>query len=320
MPSNARDLILSWFKEHGFDRAGCARVSSVNASTKAAYLSWLDRGYQASMGYMTRNVDKRLDPCLLLPGAKSVLVGLSNYCTPGRPPSNQPGKVAMYAGQRDYHKTLKKGLKKIADRIRAEFPEADTWIGVDTAPLLERYWAQQAGLGWIGKNTLLINRSLGSWTFIGCLLTTLEIEPDPPYGDYCGSCTRCLSACPTGAFVEPHVLDSRKCISYWTIEHRGEFEQNTFPGTHGWIFGCDDCQTVCPWNRFANPTGQPDFQPIPWTRPPRLLEWLQWTPEEWEQAVTGTALRRTGYEGFRRNCQSVLDQAGTSSQPEATTA
>lgn len=317
MTADARTRIFTWFRDNGFDRVGCARATAVDSRTGDGFRSWLAQGYQADMDYMERNVEKRLDPQLLLPGSKTVLVALANYYSPDKDQRKIPGQVAMYAGQRDYHKTLKKALKTVADQIRLTYPGTQTWIGVDSSPVLERYWAQQAGLGWIGKNTLLINQEIGSWTFIGCLLTTLELEADSPHTDHCGTCTRCLDVCPTNAFVGPHILDSRKCISYWTIEHRGPFDRDAYPGLHGWIFGCDECQTVCPWNRFAKPTAQPDFSPISWAHPPRLMDWIRWTPEEWDQSVTGTALRRTRYEGFMRNCQAVVDETGTGSHPEA---
>ena len=293
--------------ESGFDAVGFARAEPVAPAVDRSFRRWLEKGHQASMAFMERHLEERLDPLLLLPEARSVIVVLSNYCRDNPTADLSSGKIARYAGGRDYHRVVGKELKRLCARIENEFPSAATWYEVDTGPVLERYWAQKAGLGWVGKNSLLLSKEFGSWTFIGIILTSLPLESDAPHADHCGSCTRCLEACPTGAFVEPGVLDSRRCISYWTIEHRGDLPADARSDLNGWFFGCDDCQTVCPWNRFARPTAHEDYHLRNQFRSPDLLTWAKITREEWDKLTLGTAIRRAGYEGFLRNSRNLID-------------
>lgn len=256
---------------------------------------------------MARKVEERLDPTRLLPGARTVIVGLFNYYRENPTLAWDSGKIARYAGGRDYHRVVESKLKRFAHEIQGHYPQAKTWWSVDSGPVLERYWAEQAGVGWVGKNTLLINPGLGSWTFIGVVLTDLVINPDQPHADHCGTCSRCIEACPTDALREPGVLDSGRCISYWTIEHRGEIEPEAGSHLGGWIFGCDDCQTACPWNRHAEPTSEPEFQIREEFSRPNLVQWAHQTWEEWDALTRGSAVRRAGYEGFARNCRIALE-------------
>ena len=225
------------------------------------------------------------------------------------------GKVARYARGVDYHRALWDKLESLLDWLRAERPGARGRAVVDTAPLLERDYARLAGLGWIGKNTMLISRRLGSFTFLGALLTDVELDYDPPHqGNSCGSCTRCLDACPTHAFPAPYQLDARRCISYWTIEHRGMLAENHAEELHGWVFGCDICQDVCPWNRKAPSSRLSEFDAQTDWIDPDLIEWLNRDPEAWRKQLAGTALKRTKRVGLLRNAALVL---GTRRRPEA---
>jgi len=296
-----KDRLRNLALASGFDAVGFARAEPVDQETAQHFREWIATDHQASMAYMKENIEKRLDPSLLLSEAKTVIVLLSNYHRPNPTETLEAGKIARYAGGRDYHKIIRKGLKDLRRKIEDDFPDSKNWFAVDTSPILERYWAERAGVGWVGKNTMLINRGLGTWTFIGILLTSLDILPDQPHADHCGSCTKCLEACPTQAFPGPGVLDSNRCVSYWTIEHRGDFPENV--DLHGWFFGCDDCQTACPWNRFAKPTGEPDYDLRKPFGSSDLVRWAEITRGEWDEITRGTAIRRAGYEGFRRNAR-----------------
>lgn len=286
--------------EFGFDSVGFARAGPVDVDTAERFRRFLREGRHAGMKYMEGRVEERLDPTRILPEARTVIAVLLNYHRDNPTERAQTGKIARYAGGRDYHKVMQSRLRALKKRLEELYPGAKVWHAVDTAPVLERYWAEKAGLGWVGKNTLLIARGFGSWTFLGVLLTSLEIPPDAPRRDHCGSCARCLEACPTSALLEPGVLDSGLCISYWTIEHRGELPEGA--DLHGWVFGCDDCQTVCPWNRFARPTNVSEFELGEELRRPDLVRWAALSRAEWDALTRGTALRRPGHEGWLRNC------------------
>lgn len=300
-------------RECGFDAAGFALAEPVEAQTAARYRNWIANNHQAGMNYMAQRTEERLDPLRILPEARTVIVVLSNYYRDNPTEMLGRGKIARYAGGRDYHKVLKANLERFRLRLAEAHPGIQTWCEVDTGPVLERYWAEKAGVGWVGKNTLLINQGLGSWVFIGVILTTLELTPDSPHADHCGTCDRCLAACPTSAILEPGILDSNRCISYWTIEHRGDLPQDA--ELHGWIFGCDDCQTVCPWNRHAKQTSNNEFELRPGLQSPDVVKWASQTWEEWDVLTRGTALRRAGYEGMKRNCREVMGTNSVSPPP-----
>jgi epoxyqueuosine reductase len=223
------------------------------------------------------------------------------------PPGPAHGKIARYARGLDYHRVLRERLERLLMWMRKECPNVRGRIVVDTAPLLERDFAQLAGLGWIGKNTMLINRKLGSFTFLGALLVDVELPVDSPHTvDHCGTCTRCLEACPTDAFAGPYELDSGRCISYWTIEHKGLIPREFSSRLDGWVFGCDICQDVCPWNRKASPGSLPEFEErTEWTTP-NLLQWLQHDLGGWRERLRDTALQRTKRVGLLRNAALVL--------------
>jgi epoxyqueuosine reductase len=295
----------------GFDAAGICRV--VDAPHWDAYRQWLDRGMHGSMDYLRTQLELKRSPAELLPGARSLLAVALHYGQPLPYEPSQP-KIARYALGRDYHKVLRGKLRRVAAWLHARNPEAQTRICVDSAPILERDYARMAGIGWFGKNTCLIDSRRGSWFFLGFLLTSLEIEPDRPAVGSCGSCRKCIEACPTGAIVEAdgrwHV-DARACISYLTIEHRGKFTAEQERAVGEWTFGCDVCQEVCPFNteRASQPlraprTREQDFlQAREW---PSLVELAKISEEEWDEVTRGSAVRRAGWEGLRRNARANL--------------
>jgi len=291
----------------GFDRVGIAPAQTPPSYPR--YLDWLEAGRAGSMDYLAEYADARRHPDAVLEGARSVVMLAMVY---GRK-ADRPdvGKVARYAPGDDYHTTLRARLELLADWLREQAPDASTRAVVDTAPLMERDFARLAGLGWIGKNTLLIDRKLGSFTVLGALLTDVELPPDAPHAtSHCGSCTRCLDACPTDAFVGPYQLDARRCISYWTIEHQGSIPDEAAAALHGWAFGCDVCQDVCPWNRKAPPGLLPEFAPRPEWEAPDLVEWLTRSKGRWKRLLLNSALRRAGRTALVRNAALLLGAAG----------
>jgi epoxyqueuosine reductase len=259
------------------------------------------------MSYIGRLEGIRLDPRELLPGAASVVCAIHNYASAAdpRPPDGAP-RIARYARGRDYHRVLRKKLARLAAWIEERVPGARTRLCVDTAPLLEKAWAERAGLGWRGKHTNLVVRSRGSWTFLGAIVTDVSMEPDARHLDFCGSCTRCLDVCPTRAFPEPYVLDARRCISYLTIEHRGEFTREEGAGISDHLFGCDRCLEVCPWNSFGQPTAEPDFEPRAEVVNRSAEDWAELDEAEYDRLLSGSAMRRATREGLRRNAREVL--------------
>jgi epoxyqueuosine reductase len=303
-----RELIKALSRGVGFDRCGCAAAGPVD---RAAYLrSWLSAGQAGTMEYLRRHVSERTDASVLLPGAKSVVVCALNYhqpapAMPEDEPAGPAGRVAMYAWGGDYHKIIKSKLFALIDALRARIDEPfEAKACVDTAPILEREYAARAGVGWIGKNTLVMHESLGSYFFLGEIVTTLEVDADVPALDHCGTCTRCLDACPTKAFPAAYQMDASRCISYLTIELRDESIPVEFhEGMGDWVFGCDVCQQVCPHNRRAPVTQEPRLA----IRPPgptmSLDNMIGWTDEEYRQALQGSAMKRAKPGMLRRNAR-----------------
>ncbi len=290
----------------GFSAVGIARLEP---NAHAAELdAWLAAGYGGTMTYINRQAKKRKDPRRVVPEAKYAIVTLTNYFH--GPADHRGPRIAQYAWSTDYHHIIAPRLEQLAAALRDLSPNAVTRCYVDTGPLPERELAQQAGLGWIAKNMMLINPRLGSFTYIGTVLTDAELLPDAPFaGDRCGSCRRCLDACPTDAFVEPGLLDARRCISFVTIEHRGPFrpEQRDLPGE--WIYGCDVCQDVCPWNeRFAAPTADTAFTPRLELARPDLELLGSGDEDEFARHFGDTPLARAGAAGLRRNIAAALDR------------
>lgn len=292
----------------GFDAIG---IATLEPNAHAAELDqWLAAGYAGTMTYLQRQAKQRKDPASIMLGAKVALVTLTNYFHGSTDPGCNPGvgRVAQYAWSADYHEVLGRRLERLATAVREIVPGATTRCYVDAGPVPERELAQRAGLGWIGKNMMLIDPDRGSFTFIGVVLTNAELAADPPFeADRCGSCRACLDACPTRAFVAPGVLDARRCISYLTIEHRGEFSQVQEPLVGDWLFGCDVCQDVCPWNvKFALPTRDVELNVRPEVAEPELAALLDADQESFQRRFADTPFERPGVAGMRRNSAAVL--------------
>jgi epoxyqueuosine reductase len=310
-PSNRARLTKSLATALGFERVG---ITQAGPSERGAYYkAWLEAGYAGTQEYLKRNVGLRSDPSQLLSGARSIICVAVSYNRAETAPEtggegeHPRGRVASYARGRDYHVVLRRMLTELMERLRAELNEAFEWrICVDTAPLLERDLARQAGLGWIGKNTCLLDRQVGSYLFLGEALTTLDIEPDSPVTDHCGTCTRCIDACPTGALIAPYQLDARRCISYLTIEHRGEISEEFHAAMGNCVYGCDICQQVCPYNQHARPARQPEILTEHTPAMPDLLELVRMRSGEYRRLTDGSASRRATRNMWRRNAAIAL--------------
>lgn len=286
----------------GFDACG---VAAADAEADDGFDAWLDAGHAAGMDWMRRTRDLRRRAALKLPGVRSVVAVAAGYAQPRPPVPPGHGKTALYACFRDYHRVLLPRVRLLGARLADWAPGAENYACVDSGPVRERAWAARAGLGWIGKNSLLLHRELGSWLFLGALLTTAELAPDAPAADRCGACRACLDACPTGAIVAPRVVDSNRCIAYHTIENRGPVPEEVSRRLGDWVFGCDACQEACPWNRRAPQTTEPDFLLRPEAASPPLDALADMTEESFGARFNGTPVRRAGLEGMRRNARAV---------------
>jgi epoxyqueuosine reductase len=294
-------LIKQWTQDLGFDHCGIARAQPLDEDARRLE-TWLNKGMHGSMQYMENYFDLRIDPSRLVPGAKSVVTLLMNYY-PTETQSPDIPHVAKYAYGRDYHEVIRSKLKNLLGLIREQIGEVDGRGFVDSAPVLERSWALRSGLGWIGKNGNLLNRQAGSFFFIATMILDLELEYDTPFaGDYCGTCRKCIDACPTEAIKENKVVDGSKCISYFTIELKDLLIPDTMKGKfQDWLFGCDTCQDVCPWNRFSKPTAEAAFAPIPAILNFRKADWEEMTEESFKEVFRHSALKRTHFAGIQRN-------------------
>jgi epoxyqueuosine reductase len=273
---------------------------------KEKLTQWLRKGYHGEMSYMQRNTEKRLDPRLLVENARSVISVIMSYYPEKHPNTEGNYKIAKYALGRDYHKVIRKKLKKIVDILKEQAGSKNTRAFTDSAPVLDRVWAERAGLGWTGKNTCLINPKYGSFFFIGEVITDVELVYDETrIKDFCGGCTKCLDACPTGALIGPGVLDSTKCISYFTIEYKKEFPKEFHGKFNDWIFGCDICQDVCPWNRIAKSHKVEEFRPSSLLLEMHKEKWHSLTEGQFNEMFAGSAVKRTGFEGLRRNIRFI---------------
>jgi epoxyqueuosine reductase len=297
----------------GLDAIG---VSEVTLDEDERHLErWLERGWHGEMHYMSRHGRKRSRPAELVPGTLRVISARMNYRARGaRDPEAVLGEpesayISRYALGRDYHKVMRKALRELAAAVAALVGPHGYRVFVDSAPVLEKALARNAGLGWIGKHTNLIARDAGSWFFIGEIFTDLPLTPDAPVGAHCGSCSACIPACPTGAIVAPYQLDARRCISYLTIELQGSIPRELRPALGNRIYGCDDCQLVCPWNKFARDASHPDFRVRHALDSPRLAELFGWSAESFEERMRGSAIHRLGYERWLRNIAVALGNA-----------
>jgi len=308
--------IRSWGAELGFQQVGI--TGTALDAAEARLDDWVARGLHGELGYMTRHGRKRTRPADLLPGTTRVISARMDYLPAGAAPADGVLRngalayVARYALGRDYHKLLRQRLKRLAERIDAAGAPHGYRVFVDSAPVLEKPIAAAAGLGWQGKHTNLINRQAGSWFLLGEIYTDLPLPVDQPVADHCGSCRACLDVCPTGAIVAPYVLDARRCISYFTIEARGPIPEQYRRSMGNRIFGCDDCQLACPWNRYARTTAEPDFAPRHGLDAAQLTDLFGWSETEWSERTAGSALRRPGYLGWLRNIAVALGNAPSS--------
>ena len=311
----ARD-IKRWASELGFAQAG---ISGTDLADDEVHLNqWLEMGYQGEMEYMGRHGSKRTRPAELEPGTQRVIAVRMDYIPPGTANAwdvlhdGEAGYVSRYALGRDYHKLMRSRLQKLAERIHSAVGDFGYRAYVDSAPVMEKALARNAGLGWIGKHTVLINRHAGSYFFLGELYTDLPLPIDEPASSHCGTCTRCIDACPTQAILGPYRLDAKRCISYLTIELKGSIPEDLRTPIGNRIFGCDDCQLVCPWNKFAQLATEPDFAPRHSLDGAKLVELFAWTEAEFLKRTEGMAIRRTGYEGWLRNIAVALGNAPAS--------
>lgn len=314
--------IKQWSRELGFEQAGIADTDLATAESRLD--KWLEAGRHGEMHYMTAHGRKRSRPDRLVPGTLRVICVRMGYWPAGgvlapREALGKPdaGYVSRYALGRDYHKVLRKQLQKLADRIESEAGPFGYRAFTDSAPVMEKPLAEKAGLGWIGKHTNLINKSEGSWFFLGELYTDLPLPVDTPAADHCGTCRSCIDACPTGAITGPYQLDARRCISYLTIELRGAIPEALRPLMGNRIFGCDDCQAVCPWNRYARHSAHRDFSPRTAVTDRDLAWFASWNKEDFDHYTRGSAIRRAGYEGFLRNVAVALGNGSGSREVRA---
>jgi len=284
----------------GFDFCGVARADFLEEEAPKLE-QWLNQNMHGQMHYMANHFDKRLDPRKLVPGARSVVTFMLNYYPEHDLSKSTHYKIAKYAYGADYHHVIKKKLRDWVRFIQQEIGEVDGRVFVDSAPVMERTWAQKSGLGWIGKNSLLLNKQAGSFFFLAEFISDLELEPDGPVKDYCGSCTRCLDACPTDAIPQPYLVDGSKCISYLTIELKEQIPEAFAGKMENWVFGCDICQDVCPWNRFSSPHRTTAFQAHPELGNMRKKDWEELTEEVFRKLFKKSAVKRAKYEGLKRN-------------------
>ena len=300
-------FIKSLAEQLGFTYCGISKAEFL-AEEAPRLEEWLKRGYQGKMSYLENHFDKRLDPRLLVPGAKSVISLLYNYYPDKDLASENSSdhlKIAKYAYGEDYHFVIKDKLKTFMDLIQKEIGEVSGRAFVDSAPVHERAWAKKSGLGWIGKNSLLLNRSMGSFFFLSELILDLELEYDGPIKDYCGTCTACMDACPTDAIPEPYVVDGSKCISYFTIELKEEIPSDVKGKFENWIFGCDICQDVCPWNSFSKPHTESKFAPHSDLGSMTRQDWADITEDVFGKLFKKSPFKRTKLEGLKRNVEFV---------------
>jgi epoxyqueuosine reductase len=315
-PIRLAEDIRAWARELGFQQAGIADIALER--DEAVLAAWLDAGLHGEMDYMARHGTKRSRPGELVPGTQRVISVRMDYGSGEDEAAwatladGERAYVARYALGRDYHKLLRARLQKLADRITQEVGPFGHRVFVDSGPVLERALARDAGLGWIGKHTCLIHRGAGSWFFLGELFTDLPLPVDAPASAHCGTCTRCIDICPTGAIVAPYRVDARRCISYLTIELKGTIPEELRPRIGNRIFGCDDCQLICPWNKFARRHDEPDFRARNDLDRASLIDLFSWSEAEFLQRTEGSAIRRTGYEGWLRNLAVALGNAPAS--------
>lgn len=303
-PQQRSAIVKAEAQKLGFDFCGISKADFLE--DEAPRLEhWLEQKMQGSMAYMANHFDMRLDPRLLVPGAKTIVSLLLNYYTEQQQVDPEAPRLSKYAYGEDYHRVIKRKLKELLSALQQQIGESvGGRVFVDSAPVMDKVWARRSGLGWMGKHTNLINKNQGSYFFIAELILDVELEPDGPVKDYCGTCTRCIDACPTDAIVQPYVVDGSKCISYFTIELKDQLLPADQKGKfENWMFGCDICQQVCPWNRFSKPHHEPAFEAQPELLQMTKQEWTELTEEVFENLFRHSAVKRAKFEGMKRNIQ-----------------
>jgi epoxyqueuosine reductase len=297
-------LIKSEARRLGFDFCGISAACFLEDEAPRLE-NWLRKGMQGQMHYMANHFDKRLDPRLLLDGAKSVISLLLNYYPEQEQTEKDVPRISKYAYGKDYHFVIKEKLHTLLEFIREEIGEVAGRVFVDSAPVMDKVWAKKSGLGWVAKNSNLIHKGSGSFFFIAELIIDLELAYDGPVADFCGTCTRCIDACPTNAIAEPYVVDGSKCISYFTIELKENIPPEFKGKMENWAFGCDICQDVCPWNRFSKPHQEKHFNPSSGLLEMTKTEWEEMTEDVFKQTFRDSAVKRTGYKGLKRNIEFI---------------
>ena len=295
-------LIREEAQRLGFEYTGISKAEQLDKEARLLE-KWLNNNYHGKMSYMANHFDKRIDPRKLVPNSKSVVTLLYNYHNPEKQSDSTAPKISQYAYGKDYHYVIKHKLKSLLQFIQDEIGEVDGRCFVDSAPVMERTWAERSGTGWIGKNSLLINKQSGSYFFLAELIIDLELEYDSPIKDYCGTCTRCVDACPTDAIIGDKVIDGSKCISYLTIELKEALPTEFQGKMDNWMFGCDVCQEVCPWNRFSKRHNEPAFEPHPDLLNLTKNDWEEITEEVFRKVFKKSAVKRTKYAGLKRNIE-----------------
>ena len=304
LKNNYTEFIKLKSKELGFMSCGISK-SGFLSDEAYRFESWLKNNYHGKMSYMERNFDKRLDTTKLVENSKSVISLTYNYYPKKVLKSDSTFKVSKYAYGKDYHVVLKNKLKQLLNIMKDKFGSFQGRVFVDSAPILERAWAKKSGLGWIGKNTNLINKQSGSFFFLAEIIVDLELNYDNTTTDHCGSCTACIDACPTNAIYEPYKLDASKCISYYTIELKESFSSNLSSDFKDWIFGCDICQDVCPWNRFSKANDEVLFETIPEISNFNKADWIDLTEETFKRVFKESPIKRSKFKGLKRNINYV---------------
>ena len=310
--------IKTWSKKLGFQEIGISDAKAETSHIEAGLIKWLNKGYHGNMDYMTKHGIKRSHPDKLIPGTLRVISVRMNYSSSKIKNSwqviqdSEKAFISRYALGRDYHKVLRGRLQKLADKITEKIGYFNYRVFTDSAPVMEVEWAQRSGLGWRGKHTLLLSREAGSMFFLGEIYTDLLLPLDGPTDNHCGTCTQCIDICPTKAIIEPYRLDARRCISYLTIEYKGSIPESLRPLIGNRVYGCDDCQLICPWNKFATDTGENDFAVRNGLDNSSLVTLFRWSKEEFDTKLAGSPIRRIGYEQWLRNLAIGLGNASFS--------
>ncbi|MEL0009543.1 MAG: tRNA epoxyqueuosine(34) reductase QueG [Flammeovirgaceae bacterium] len=304
MKKRNSQLVKRLAKQIGFSSCGISKARFLKEEEKN-FENWLKKGHQGTMSYLERNFDKRLNPQKLVPGAKSVISLTYNYFPPSTISKQNSFIISKYAYGKDYHFVIKEKLKALFNLLKKEIGDIEGRVFVDSAPIHERAWAKISGLGWIGKNSLLINKKMGSYFFLAEIVSNLDLEYDSSVSDHCGTCTKCIDACPTDAITQSQVVDANKCISYLTIENKNKIPKELSRSFNNYIFGCDICQDVCPWNKFAKPHNEKEFLPKEELSEFSKKDWLELTNETFNKIFKNSAVKRTKFEGLKRNIKAL---------------